>query len=96
MTPAYAEPRPRQAAQHADDRGLARPVRPKETEDRTLGHGKRNMIHRREMPKAFGQCFAGGHGFHGIVEMRECQGEGERDSIISVATFGRIVLSASQ
>jgi hypothetical protein len=30
-----------------------------------LGDGKRNMIHRREMPEAFGQHFAGDHDFGG-------------------------------
>ena len=65
MASAYAERVRRQAAQPADDRGLARPVRPEETEDRTLADGKRNMIHRREMPEALGERFALDHGFGG-------------------------------
>ena len=65
MASTYAEPVRRQAAQHANDRGLARFVRPEETEDRTLADGKRNMIHCREMAEALRQHFTFDHGFRG-------------------------------
>ena len=75
MTSAYAELRPKQAAQHADDRGLALSVRPEETEDRIVANGKRNMIHRREMAEALGQLFTFNHGFggHGLERLQDCK-----------------------
>ena len=57
----------------ANDRGLARTVRPEETKDRTLGHGKRNMINSGEMTEAFRQRFTLDHGFGGHVGRINCR-----------------------
>ena len=50
-------------AQHPDDRGFARAVRPEEAEDGTLGDREGNVIHGREMAEPFGQPLAFDHQF---------------------------------
>ena len=66
-----------QAAEHANDGGFARAVRPQEPEDGPFGDRETDVIDRRKVAEPFGQVFTRDHGgrpgaSRGPVERGRC------------------------
>ena len=66
-----------QAAEHANDGGFARAVRPQEPEDGPFGDRETDVIDRRKVAEPFGQVFTRNHGgrpgaSRGSVERGHC------------------------